>query len=182
MKNNKLYKVAEMLMKLNKSLYSIEKVLLVIMSYSLVAVLFINVIFRFVLFIPSPWAEELGRYMFTWLVFLGSAAAMYNWDHIDINLIDTIVKKISKGDVEKFEKIMTIIKKSAVVFSISYLVYLFTVYAEYLQRVSELNLRSISLDISLLIPMSAVYFCSIIMIFHGVCFLIIPKDIYEREV
>ena len=75
-------------MKINTAVYSVEKWITVAFMYSLVLVLFINVLFRFVLFIPAAWAEELGRYLFVWVVYVGSATAMYKWEHIDINLID----------------------------------------------------------------------------------------------
>jgi TRAP-type C4-dicarboxylate transport system permease small subunit len=149
--NKNLYTAARMLMKLNKLVYTIEKFFLVIITYGLVAVLFINVLFRFVLFIPSAWAEELGRYVFTWLVFLGSAEAMYNWEHIDINLIDTIIEKQTKGNAEKFNRIMWAIKKFAAVCTIVYLVYLFVAYGEFLKKVVQLGLKSMFLGFGLVV-------------------------------
>ena len=168
-------------MKLNKFVFSLEKLALVIGMYGLVIVLFINVLFRFVLFIPSAWADELSRFMFTWVVMLGASAAMYRWEHIDINLVDTLIPKLTGGNQELSEKLLGFVKKFAVVCSIVYLIYLFVVYGKYLQKIKKLKSMSMFLGCSLLVPMSAIYVCAALMIFHGICYLIIPEDIREQE-
>ena len=38
-------------------------------------VLFLQIVFR-VAGSPLPWSEELGRYMFIWLIYIGSSAAI----------------------------------------------------------------------------------------------------------
>ena len=168
-------------MKVNKFIYSIEKIALIILMYGLVAVLFVNVVYRFVLFIPSAWADELSRFMFTWTVMLGASTAMYKWEHIDINLIDTIVAKFTKADAAKCDRIIGYIKKFAIVVSIIYLIALFVVYGQYLQQINELGTMSMFLGCSLLVPMSAIYVCSGLMVSHGICYLIIPDSIKEQE-
>jgi len=178
---NNLYTAAKMLMKLNKSIYTIEKYLLAFIMYGLVAVLFINVLFRFVFFIPSAWADELARFTFVWLVFLGASAAMYNWEHIDINLIDTILKKLIKDNERLYNKALNAVKKFAVICTIGYLAYLVVVYGQYLQKVLKLGTQSMFLGVGMAVPMSAVYICSALMLFHAVCYLIIPEHIRKQE-
>ncbi|HHV64835.1 MAG TPA: TRAP transporter small permease [Peptococcaceae bacterium] len=181
MGTNKLYTAARMLMKLNKLIYTIEKYVLIFVMYALVAVLFINVLFRFVLFIPSAWADELARFTFVWLVFLGASAAMYKWEHIDINLIDTILQKLIKKNEALYNKALNAVKKFAVICTISYLGYLIVVYGKYLQKVIELGTQSMFLGVGMVVPMSAVYICSALMLFHAVCYLIIPEHIRKQE-
>lgn len=181
METNKLYTAAKMLMKFNKFIYTIEKYLLGFIMFGLVAVLFINVIFRFVLFIPSAWADELARFTFIWLVFLGGSAAMYNWEHIDINLIDTILKKLIKGNEKLYNKVLNAVKKFAVICTISYLAYLFVFYGQYLQKIINLGTQSMFLGVGMHVPMSAVYVGSALMLFHAVCYLIIPEHIRKQE-
>lgn len=181
MENEKRYTAARALMKLNKLVFSIEKIALVLIMYGLVIVLFINVLFRFVLFIPSAWADELSRFMFTWCVMLGASAAMYKWEHIDINLVDTLIAKFTKDNTALFEKILEGVKKFAIVCSLVYLVYLFVVYGQYLKQIVKLGTMSMFLGCSLLVPMSAIYVCTGLMIFHGVCYLIIPRRVREQE-
>lgn len=172
---------AKMLMKLNKFIYTIEKYVLAFVMFALVAVLFINVLFRFVFFIPSAWADELARFTFVWLVFLGASAAMYNWEHIDINLIDTILKKLIKNNETLYNKVLEAVKKFAVICTIAYLAYLLNVYGQYLQKVMMLDTRSMFLGVGMVVPMSAVYICSALMLFHAVCYLIIPEHIRKQE-
>ncbi|HZK83348.1 MAG TPA: TRAP transporter small permease [Desulfosporosinus sp.] len=181
MNKNNLLNVAKMLMKLNKLIYTIETYLLAIMVYALVAVLFINVLFRFVFFIPSAWADELARFTFVWLVFLGASAAMYNWQHIDINLIDTILKKLIKGNEILYNKVLNAVKKFAVISTIAYLTYLFVVYGQYLRKVIKLGTQSMFLGVGMVVPMSAIYVCTALMLFHAVCYLIIPEHIRKQE-
>lgn len=181
MEEKKVNSPATALMKLNKLIFSLEKIALVIGMYGLVIVLFINVIFRFVLFIPSAWADELSRFMFTWVVMLGASAAMYRWEHIDINLVDALIGKFAKGNQALAEKLLSGVKKFAVICSIVYLVYLFVVYGAYLQKIKSLGSMSMFLGCSLLVPMSAIYVCAGLMIFHGICYLIIPESIREQE-
>lgn len=181
MENKKNNSAAVLLMKLNKLVYTIEKFFLVIIMYGLVGVLFVNVVYRFVLFIPSAWADELSRFMFTWCVMLGASTAMYKWEHIDINLIDTIIAKFTKGDQVKYERILEGFKKFAVIASLVYLAFLFVVYGQYLQQIIKLGTMSMFLGCSLVVPMSAIYVCTALMFFHGLCYLIIPKSIREQE-
>lgn len=167
-------------MKINTAVYSVEKWITVAFMYSLVLVLFINVLFRFVLFIPAAWAEELGRYLFVWVVYVGSATAMYKWEHIDINLIDTIIAKASAKKPVIGEKILGFIKKFAVVSTIAYLVFLVIEYGKYLEQVKRIGLSSMFLGVGLEVPMSAIYFCSFLMIFHAVCYLLIPEALWRE--
>ncbi|MGE4354490.1 MAG: TRAP transporter small permease [Oscillospiraceae bacterium] len=181
MENEKKYTAARVLMKINKLVFNIEKIFLVIIMYGVVAVLFINVLFRFVFFIPSAWADELSRFMFTWLVMLGSATAMYRWEHIDINLIDTIIEKAARGNQAAIDKAIRVVKKFAVICSVAFLIYLFVVYGQYLKQIAKLGTQSMFLGCSLVVPMSAIYVCSGLMIFHGLCYLIIPESVMQRE-
>ena len=181
MESNTINSGLKKLMKLNKLIYTIEKFLLAFLMYARVAILFMNVLFRFVFFIPAAWADELARFTFIWLVFMGAAAAMYNWEHIDINLIDTVLKKLIRNNEALYNKVLNGIKKFAVIATIGYLIYLLVVYGRYLQKVVQLDSRSMFLGVGLVVPMSAVYVCSVLMLFHAVCYLIIPESIRQQE-
>ncbi|WP_422446721.1 TRAP transporter small permease [Thermoanaerobacterium sp. DL9XJH110] len=43
-----------------------------------------QVIFRYVLKQPLPWSEELARFLFVWVVFLGSAVAVKEKAHVGL--------------------------------------------------------------------------------------------------
>jgi TRAP-type C4-dicarboxylate transport system permease small subunit len=44
----------------------------------------LQVIFRYVLKQPLPWSEELARFLFVWVVFLGSAVAIKEKAHVGL--------------------------------------------------------------------------------------------------
>jgi TRAP-type C4-dicarboxylate transport system permease small subunit len=56
----------------------------------------IQVFLRYVFNAPQAWAEEVGRYLFVWSVFLGSAAALAEDRHIRITVL--IERWGSKGE------------------------------------------------------------------------------------
>ena len=61
-------------------------VLLVLYGY-IVAVIFIEVVRRFVFSYSSVWGEETARYAFAYLVWIGAAAAVRERAHIRIGVI-----------------------------------------------------------------------------------------------
>lgn len=56
------------------------------------AILFLEIISRYFLILPIMWSEEIARYLFIWIVFLGSAYAFKENLHI---YIDIFINKIS---------------------------------------------------------------------------------------
>lgn len=56
-----------------------------------VGLTFTQVVLRTVFNNPQAWAEEVSRYLFAWIVFLGSAVAFARGTHIRIDFIDTLV-------------------------------------------------------------------------------------------
>lgn len=53
-------------------------------------ILFLQIVFR-VAGSLLPWSEELGRYMFIWLIYIGVSAAIRERRHISLDLIDLFV-------------------------------------------------------------------------------------------
>jgi TRAP-type transport system small permease protein len=51
---------------------------------SLILLLFAQVLMRYVLSSSFPWIEELSRFLFVWLMFLGIGAGVYNQRHLAI--------------------------------------------------------------------------------------------------
>ena len=70
--------------------------------FLLVLVILLGVIFRFVFQSPLSWSEELGRYFFIWIIFLGSTLGFLSKSHLGI---DIIVKSIPW----KFQRIVVIL-------------------------------------------------------------------------
>lgn len=61
-----------------------DHVAILILLAGLVAVVFLQVVSRFVLKIPIEWSEELARFIFIWFCWLGSSYAAVKFHHIRI--------------------------------------------------------------------------------------------------
>ena len=81
-------KTLQGLKKVNDRLLGIEIFLLALITILLVAAIFIEVVCRYFLFISAAWAEELTRYLFIWLTYIGSAYAICDNNHTEM---DTMV-------------------------------------------------------------------------------------------
>jgi len=68
----------------------INWVLAVLMAV-MVVVIALQVWYRFILNNPLDWSEELGRYIFVWISFLGSAAGVRYQVHLGIDVLEKIV-------------------------------------------------------------------------------------------
>ncbi|HEO8419660.1 TRAP transporter small permease [Niallia sp. FSL W8-0635] len=62
----------------------------------LVALVFLQVVTRFVINYPLSWSEEIARYIMVYLVFLGSAVAVRKGEHIAIDFLVEIVSAKNK--------------------------------------------------------------------------------------
>ncbi|MEZ5824325.1 MAG: TRAP transporter small permease [Geminicoccaceae bacterium] len=58
----------------------------VVISVAMVLVTLAQVVFRYVLAAPIPWSEELARYCFVWIVFLGGAIGLSRGIHLGVDL------------------------------------------------------------------------------------------------
>lgn len=53
----------------------------------MIAITFLQVVFRYVLSAPLPWSEEAARYCFVWIVFLGAALGLERGVHLGVDLL-----------------------------------------------------------------------------------------------
>ena len=68
-----------------------ERWLLLVLYVYIVAVIFVEVVRRFVLDFSSIWGEETARYAFIYLVWIGAAAAVRDRAHIRIDVLLTFL-------------------------------------------------------------------------------------------
>ena len=66
--------------------YGVETVVVILMAV-MVATLALQVFYRFVVQDPLSWTEELARYAFVWVTFLGAAVAYRHGSHVAIETI-----------------------------------------------------------------------------------------------
>lgn len=74
----------------------IEERLLAAILLSMFVTLVLQVFSRYVFNYPLAWTEELARYLFIWLVFVGASQAMRYRDHIAIGLLVDNVPEIAR--------------------------------------------------------------------------------------
>ena len=68
--------------------------LIILCAATIVAVVTIEVVLRYIFGLSLIFTEELARYLMVWIVFLGGALAVKDDSHIRINLL---VKRLSPG-------------------------------------------------------------------------------------
>jgi len=73
-----------------------EEVILVIFSVIMVAVIFLQVIMRYVFDSSLSWSEELARYCFIWLVYVGISYGVKKQRHIKVDAILLLFKDRGK--------------------------------------------------------------------------------------
>lgn len=69
------------------ALLNVAKASIIVISVVMVCVTLAQVIFRYVIAAPLPWSEELARYCFVWIVFLGGAVGLSRGIHLGVDLI-----------------------------------------------------------------------------------------------
>ena len=67
-------------------LMAAAKASVIAISVVMVVVTLAQVVFRYVLSAPLPWSEELARYCFVWIVFLGGAIGLERGIHLGVDL------------------------------------------------------------------------------------------------
>lgn len=75
---------------LNKLFKSLE-VLMFLMLLGMVGLVFMNVILRYFFNSGITWSEEMARYLFVWLIFIGAIGAMRDNAHLGV---DTLIKRL----------------------------------------------------------------------------------------
>lgn len=59
--------------------------LLILFGIAMSVVVILQVFFRFVVYVPFPWSEELARYLMIWMGMVGSFVALRRGRHIGVN-------------------------------------------------------------------------------------------------
>lgn len=70
-------------------------------------IIFAQVIYRYVLKSPLAWSEELARYLFVWVSFIGSFVAARRNQHIGVELLVGKTKGVVRKALEAFAHLIT---------------------------------------------------------------------------
>jgi TRAP-type C4-dicarboxylate transport system permease small subunit len=120
--------------------------------FVMMVLIFTQVVARYALNSSLTWSEEVGRYVFVWMSFLGIAAVYYKGSHISLNFL--------------LDKLSGPYKKALKIFIDSLTIFLSCIIIMGGYRLVELGLRQRSA--ALRIPMNMVY---IILPISGVLLL-----------
>lgn len=166
---------ATILYRINETLIKCEEAFLALATFVLLIAMVIQVVCRYVLMIATPWAEELSRYIYIWIAYIGGAYATFYWDHIEIDLMHTLTKKFSKNP----ERFLMILNKVAIALSMGFIAIFINIYGNFLFRIWSLGQYSAAMGINMVIPMAAAWAGGILMLVHGVSILILPRSIVK---
>ena len=153
----------------NKSLLSIETFIMALITISLVACIFVEVVCRYFLFISVAWAEELTRYLFIWLTYIGSAYAIYDGSHTEIDMWQQI---IIRSKIRDKARALASLEILAIVSTFLFLVAFGKIFFSYMVKIFQMAQASPTMHI----PMSLVYlpvFVGVVLgAVHEVCLLL----------
>lgn len=142
--------------KIDAILLKCEEWFAIILAITMTAVIFAQVISRTFLGTPLSWSEELGRYLFVWLCFIGASIALYRGSHLGIDIIVQMVP-------EKVRNIMILTTHVLV------LLLLYVMFNEGMTLVAKTAMQK---SAAMRIPMSYAYAAipvsAVLMIFHTI--------------
>ncbi len=157
-----------------KKIIGVLDVLQVTLFSGLVTLSFVSVFMRYVLNYSLTWAEELARYMFIWLVYLGTALCVRRRKHI---VMDIVIASMKPGLKKAFSLVNNAIMLAFVL-----------VLAQ--QGFKMMPILSTQASTALLIPMSFIYAAipvgAVLMAFYLVldCILLwqdkLPEEMREQ--
>lgn len=134
----------------NNRLLGIETFIMALITITLVAAIFIEVICRYFLFIAVAWAEELTRYLFIWLTYIGSAYAVWDGSHTEIDILKQIILKSKSPHQARNLKILEVL---AIVSTFTFLTFFAKIFFDYMMRIWATTQTSPTMHV----PMGLVY-------------------------
>jgi len=103
---------------------------------------FLQVVFRYVLKLPLPWSEELARFLFVWVVFLGSAVAVKEKAHVGLEYFVDLLE----------------ISKRRIVYALAYILCMFMSLIVAKNGFTVVKSTLVQLSPAMQVPMGYVYF------------------------
>lgn len=135
---------------LNGLLLKLETFLMAACTLALVGAIFVEVLCRYLLFISTAWSEELSRYLFIWLTYIGSAYALSEGGHIEI---DVCQQAIIKSKLRNKDVALKLLEVVSVISTAAFLVIFGVIFWNYMMKI----FASIQTSPTMHIPMGLVY-------------------------
>ncbi len=90
---------------------------IILISVVMVAVTLAQVIFRYVIAAPLPWSEEMARYCFVWIVFLGGAIGLARGFHLGVDLFANMLPTRMRRSLEAVTCVLIACFAAAVIYA-----------------------------------------------------------------
>lgn len=155
---------------LDKILSFTERVIGGLFLLVMSVVCLIQVIFRFTA-LPLYWTEELARYIFAWVIYIGCAAGLQHDAHFSVDVLQALLPKKAKM-VQKIFVQVVCIAGSAILFHYC------------LSQISIMLVKpsySQAAHINMLFPYSAPAVCMVLMILRGIYKIYFIIQEYKKE-
>jgi TRAP-type C4-dicarboxylate transport system permease small subunit len=69
--------------------------------------IFLQVIFRYIINFPLAWSEELARFLFIWMTFVGGYVAARRGQHIGVELVQNMLPTIAKKTLQLLSNLIS---------------------------------------------------------------------------
>ncbi len=79
-------RLSHILNRLSAALNGISEWILIVIGVAMSIVVLMQIFFRFVVYLPFPWSEEIARYLMIWLGMIGSFVALRRGRHIGVTI------------------------------------------------------------------------------------------------
>jgi TRAP-type C4-dicarboxylate transport system permease small subunit len=95
-------------LKLMDMLYVITRKLLIVITGLMTALVFLQVICRYIVKNPLVWTEEVARYLMVWMAFIGASCVIKKWDNIYVDFFINLLKQKPRRIVILFQKFVVL--------------------------------------------------------------------------
>lgn len=167
--------VAKVLGAVDKTLLRLERILVTILFFALIAVILLQVVCRYIFVYSIPGTDEISRFAYVWLCWIAAGFALAGGAHINIDTIDTMLGKTEKG-----KKALHVIDVISEILSIAILIVFLCFYSKYYGNILSGTQYSTTLKIPYAVPMAAVLVGTVLMIEHSV-YKLIPQRYKEPD-
>lgn len=88
-----------------------------ILMFGMMSIIFVQVVARYAFHHSLSWSEEVGRYIFVWISFLGMVAAFKHGSHVSLDLLLQHLKGCSRKVLLWINGLLILVMSSAIFWS-----------------------------------------------------------------
>lgn len=156
--------------RIDKVIYTIEKYITMLGMISLVTLVTIQVVMRYLLQMANPWTEELARYVFIWTTYVGCGMCFSRKKHVVIDLIDEVVKRTKDPKTTAFY-----VQKATMIACLTFIfIFLSQYVSKYYSRIVSMGKTTTAIGLPMGIPAAGVIAGCVFMAWHAFVILIQP--------